>query len=68
MSFDALKEQAASLIPADRRRLMAFLISLEDAQTAAYRAKLREKIDDQHSDRWLTLEQLHKRLGLPRAR
>ncbi len=64
MSFDALREQAATLIPDDRRRLMAFLISLEDNETTAYRARLREKIDDSSPDRWLTIEQIDERLGL----
>lgn len=64
MSFDLLKEQAAGLVPADRRRLMAYLVALEDAQTTAYRAKLREKIDDKDPAHWLTEEQLDERLGL----
>ena len=64
MSFDLLKEQAAGLVPADRRRLIAYLVSLEDAQTTAYKAKLREKIDDKDPAHWLTQEQLDERLEL----
>jgi hypothetical protein len=64
VSFEAIKEQAAMLEPTERRRLMAFLVSLDDAQMQGYRAKLREKIDDNTPGRWLTLEQLDDRLGL----
>jgi hypothetical protein len=65
MSFEAFKDQVTNLNPTDRRRLMASLISLEDAQMNAYRAKLRQKIDDKNPDHWLTIEQLdeHLRLG-----
>lgn len=64
MSFDALKEQAASLVPDDRRRLVAYLVALQDSQTAAYRTRLRNKIDDQNPNHWLGIEQLDERLGL----
>lgn len=58
MTFDTIREQAALLVPDERRQLVAFLISLEDAQNETYRAKLREKIDERTPGRWLTLEQL----------
>jgi hypothetical protein len=65
MSFDALKEQAASLVPDDRRRLVAYLVALEDSQTTAYQARLRDKIDDQNPNHWLGIEQLDALLDQP---
>jgi hypothetical protein len=63
MSFDVVKEQATRLAVDDRRRLVAYLIALDDAQDGAYRRKLREKIDDQTPANWLTIEEMDKKLG-----
>ena len=63
MSFNALKDKAAQLPPSERRRLMAYLVSLEDAQDAAYREKLSRKIDDRTEANWLTIEQMDQKLG-----
>ena len=63
MSFNALKDQAAQLPASERRRLVAYLVSLEDAQDATYREKLSRKIDDRTEANWLTIEQMDQKLG-----
>ena len=63
MSFNALKDQAAQLPASERRRLVAYLVSLDDAQDAAYREKLRRKIDDRTEGNWLTIDQMDQKLG-----
>ena len=63
MSFNALKDQAAQLPASERRRLVAYLVSLEDAQDATYREKLSRKIDDRTEGNWLTIEQMDQKLG-----
>jgi hypothetical protein len=64
MSFDTLKLEVESLPAAARRKLMAFMVALEDQGRAGYAAKLAQKIDDQSSDRWLTLAECEQKLGL----
>ena len=67
MSFEALKEKVDSLPDGERRRLLAYLVSVEDAKTAGYAARLSKKIDDKTPGRWLTIEELDKKLGLDGA-
>lgn len=65
MSFDTLTMEVQSL-PADaRRKLIAFMVALEDKSRAGYAAKLAVKIDDQSPDRWLTADECERKLGLP---
>ncbi len=64
MSFDVLKTEVQSLTAGERRRLMAFMVVLEDGTNAEYRAKLAQKIDDRSPERWLTPEQCERELGL----
>ena len=65
MSIEALKEEVKGLPIADRRKLMAFMVVLEDQSRADYASKLTQKIDDKSSGRWLTAEQCERDLGLP---
>jgi hypothetical protein len=64
MSFDTLRLEVESLPVAARRKLMAFMVALEDQSRAGYAARLAEKIDDRSSDRWLTPEDCERKLGL----
>ena len=64
MSFDTLKKEVESLADDDRRRLLAYMVALEDRGREDYRAKLAGKIDDASPDRWRTLEQCESELGL----
>jgi hypothetical protein len=64
MSFDTLKMEVESLPAAARRKLMAFMVALEDQSRAGYAAKLAQKVDDQSPERWLTPEECEQKLGL----
>lgn len=64
MSFEALKEQVDSLADSERRRLMAYLVAVEDAKVQNHAARMAEKIDDNTPGRWFTLEDIEKRFKL----
>ena len=52
-------------MPAElRRKLMAFMVMLEDSSRPDYAADLARKIDDKSPDRWRTPEQCERELGL----
>ena len=64
MSFDMLKTELQAL-PADaRRKLLAFMVALEDQARDGYAARLAAKIDNQSPDRWLTVDECERKLGL----
>jgi hypothetical protein len=64
MTFESLAT-AVKALPADaRRKLMAFMVALQDESREGYAAKLATKIDDKSSERWLTPEQCEQKLGL----
>jgi hypothetical protein len=63
MSLDIIKEQATRLAADDRRRLVAYLIALDDSEDSAYREKLRAKIDDRTPGNWLTIEEMDRSTG-----
>lgn len=64
MSFELLQTEVRAL-PADaRRKLMAFMVALQDEGREGYAARLAQKIDDQSPDRWLTAEDCERKLGL----
>jgi hypothetical protein len=64
MSIEMLKSEVQSLSAAERRKLMAFMVVLEDQGRADYATKLAQKIDDKSPDRWLSAEQCEQQLGL----
>jgi hypothetical protein len=64
MSIDALKREVRSLPSEERRKLMAFMVVLEDEGRSDYAAKLAERIDDNSPGRWLSPEQCERELGL----
>ena len=64
MSFDVLLNEVRVLPAAARRKLMAFMVSLQDEAREGYAAKLAQKIDDPSPGRWLTVEECEKKLGL----
>jgi hypothetical protein len=63
MSFDVLKQELASLQREDRRRAIAFLVSLQDSEDAEYQEEIARRLNDRSPESWLTLEQLDARLG-----
>ena len=65
MSFDTLLKEVESLAESERRKLLAFMVTLEDRGSADYAGKLARKIDDPTPGKWLTPEQCARELGLP---
>lgn len=65
MSIETLKAEVQSLPTDERRKLMAFMVVLEDQGRAGYATRLAQKIDDKSPDRWLTLEECEQKLNLP---
>ena len=64
MSIEVLQSEVSALSSEQRRKLMAFMVVLEDRSRADYAAELARKIDDKSPDRWLTPEQCERQLGL----
>jgi hypothetical protein len=64
MSIEALKSEFRALPAEERRKLMAFMVALEDEALTDYVAKLAERIDDVSPERWPTAEQCERQLGL----
>jgi hypothetical protein len=65
MSFEVLQSEVRALPLVARRKLMAFMVALQDETREGYAAKLAQKIDDQSPGRWLTAEDCERKLGLP---
>ena len=64
MSIETLKAELKALPSEERRKLMAFMVMLEDEKRVGYPAKLARKIDDKSPERWLTAEQVESELRL----
>ena len=64
MSIEAIQSEVRALPSEERRKLMAFMVVLEDEGRADYAKKLRQKIDDRSPERWLTPEQFERELRL----
>lgn len=62
MSLETLKREAAALDDGARRELWSFLISLREKQWAARTKEMAAVLDDPDPSRWLTLEEVRKRL------
>lgn len=61
MSLAQLKDQAAHLQAAERRELIAFLVSIQTSQNDEFQSDLARKIDDQNPTHWVELNDLQKR-------
>jgi hypothetical protein len=64
VSIDTLKAEIKALPSEERRKLIAFMVVLEDQNRVNYAAKLARKIDDKSPERWLTAEQVEAELRL----
>ena len=64
MSIDAIKSELRALPAEERRKLIAYMVALEDERRSGYAAKLAQRIDDTSPERWLTLEECERELGL----
>jgi hypothetical protein len=64
MSFDVLQSELIALSAEQRRKVIAFLITLEERSRPDYAAELARRIDDKSPGRWLTPEECEQELGL----
>ncbi|MFM8471529.1 MAG: hypothetical protein ACKODH_16465 [Limisphaerales bacterium] len=64
MSIEGLQSEVRALAPEERRKLMAFMVAMEDSSRADYAASLAQRIDDASPDRWRTPAQCERDLGL----
>jgi hypothetical protein len=64
VSIEVLQTEVTALSSEQRRKLMAFMVVLEDRSRVDYAKELARKIDDKSPDRWLTPEECERKLGL----
>ena len=64
MSVEEMKQELATWDPALRNEILAFLVSLNDRDNPERLAKISRILDDRDPSRWLTLEEVEKKLGL----
>jgi cytochrome oxidase Cu insertion factor (SCO1/SenC/PrrC family) len=64
MTIATLKKALKTLTPQERRRMMAYLITLDDQDNTTYRRRLADKIDSRDPAQWVDLDDLPPRLGL----
>jgi hypothetical protein len=64
MSFEVLQSEVRALPVAARRKLMAFMVTLQDESREGYATRLAQKIDDRSPERWLSAEDCERKLGL----
>ena len=64
MSIEVLQTEVTALSSEQRRKLMAFMVVLEDRSRIDYAKELARKIDDKSPDHWLTPEECERKLGL----
>ena len=62
MSFEQLKQEAATLTRQQRRELIGHLLALGRKDEAVFKRQMAEKIDDNNPDHWVTLEELKRRV------
>jgi hypothetical protein len=63
MSIEVLKRELAGLAETERTQILAYFLSLQDGQDEAYRTALARKIEENDPRRWVTLEELDRRLS-----
>lgn len=63
MDVGVLKSELQALESKDRRRMIAFLLALEERDNQVYRQELARRIDDQDATHWITLDELDRRLA-----
>jgi len=64
VSIEVLQTEVTALSSEQRRKLMAFMVVLEDRSRIDYAKELARKIDDKSPDHWLTPEECERKLGL----
>lgn len=64
MDTARLKLELASLDAVSRRKIIAYLLSLDTQQNLGYQQLLADKIDSHEPSHWVAGEHLNQRLGL----
>ena len=64
MSIELLQTEVTALPPDQRRKLIAYMVALEDQSRTDYAAELARRIDDKSPGQWLTPDQCENELGL----
>ena len=64
MSIEVIKGELRALPTGERRKLMAFLVAIEDEEQLDYAKKLAHRIDDKSPGHWLSAEECERELGL----
>jgi hypothetical protein len=64
VSIEALQGEVSALSSEQRRKLMAFMVAIEDRNRPGYAEELARKIDNKSPSHWLTPEQCERELGL----
>jgi hypothetical protein len=64
MSLEEVQLKIGALSSNERRRLLAFMVVLEDCHRPDYAVELARRIDGKSPNRWLTPEQCERELGL----
>jgi hypothetical protein len=63
MSIEEIQSKISALSSDERRKLMAFMVALEDRNWPDYATELARRIDDKPPDCWLTSKQCERELG-----
>ncbi|HEV2328565.1 MAG TPA: hypothetical protein VGY56_07240 [Verrucomicrobiae bacterium] len=64
MSIEMLQSEVRGLTAEQRRKLMAFMVAIDDQNRPGYAEDLARKIDDKAPEHWLTVEECERKLGL----
>jgi len=62
MSIQEIRSELETLPADERKRLVAFLVTLRHRDLADYQASMARKVDDTRPESWVTLEELDERL------
>jgi hypothetical protein len=63
MSFEAIQQEITTWDEARLRKLIAYAVVLQDRKSGDFAAELARKLDDPDPARWVTLDELDRRLG-----
>lgn len=62
MTFADIKKAASELDPTEQLRLVGYLLSLQRRDDPAYREELARRIDQTDPARWISLDDLERRI------
>lgn len=64
MSLEAIQQEITTWDQAALRRLIAYAVILQDRKSGETAASAARKLDDPDLSRWVSLEELDRRLGI----